>query len=116
MASKDTSVQVLATHGTRRDDQFDLILGRDVVRSLERAVQDAFIASQMRAHVGGEAALDTLLVMMLATIIGAPERIDDCNDRTAAANDLLLELVGEFQNRYGRRSPAQLGSSPIRPS
>lgn len=111
MATQQTPLEIFAKPPFQRhDDQFDFILGHDIVRSLEGAVRDAFIASQLRAEIGGEVALDTLLVMLLASVIGAPERLDACEGRTAAANELLVNMVAEMQNQYRSMSPDQFGT------
>ena len=74
-------------------------LGDDVVRDVEDAVSRAVVASWAKDPGQGDAALQALLVCMLASVIGTFDRTYESEYRAAQCSDMLARII-EYLPRH----------------
>lgn len=68
-------------------------LGADVVRDVEDAVRRAVVASWSKDPGQGDAALQALLVCMLASVIGTYDRTYESEFRAAECSEMLTRII-----------------------
>jgi len=68
-------------------------LGTDVVQDVEDAVRRAVVASWSKDPGAGDAALEALLVCMLASVIGTYDRTHETELRAAQCGEMLARIV-----------------------
>lgn len=71
-------------------------LGDEVVRDVEDAVSRAVVASWSKDPGQGDAALQALLVCMLASVIGTFDRTYESEYRAAQCSDMLARIIEDL--------------------